>query len=183
MSGQTKPANEIKVGFYKRLEHLINTESMENGSNTPDFMLTDFMCECLQAANKLINDREKWYGRVNAGPGTADAPIQECIITQDMINAGCVALFNTRGLDSVDVVKKIYQIMCFVSQPITVASGSIIGNVVTSDRVELARFDCLIDLLDFAKKLPEFEPGQLLEIKGLQDGLRAIREARRNALE
>ena len=51
-----------RAGFRKDLEHLINKHSMENESNTPDFILADFMMECLDAYNKYVIARGKWYG-------------------------------------------------------------------------------------------------------------------------
>jgi hypothetical protein len=39
--------------FRKELTDLINKHSMENESDTPDFML---------AFNAVISTREKWYG-------------------------------------------------------------------------------------------------------------------------
>lgn len=49
--------------FKKDLEALINKHSMENGSDTPDFMIADYLCKCLIAYNKTIEQRERWYGR------------------------------------------------------------------------------------------------------------------------
>ena len=49
--------------FRKELKELINYHIMENGSNTPDFMLADYLIECLEAYNKITKDRETWYGR------------------------------------------------------------------------------------------------------------------------
>ena len=40
----------------------INKVSRENKSNTPDFILADFLCSCLKALETAINEREKWYG-------------------------------------------------------------------------------------------------------------------------
>lgn len=57
--------------FRRKLEHAINYHSMESGSDTPDFMLADFLADCLIAFDKVMAAREKWYGRVlhiNAGP-------------------------------------------------------------------------------------------------------------------
>lgn len=50
-------------GFEKDLEHLINKHSMENGSNTPDFILATYLRDCLLTFNKAVRWREKWYGR------------------------------------------------------------------------------------------------------------------------
>jgi hypothetical protein len=49
--------------FQKELEAIINRYSMENGSNTPDFMLAEYLVECLVAYNNITKKREKWYGR------------------------------------------------------------------------------------------------------------------------
>lgn len=49
--------------FKKELERLINRFSMENGSNTPDFILADYLVGCLESYNETVKAREKWYGR------------------------------------------------------------------------------------------------------------------------
>ena len=49
--------------FRADLEHLINRESAENGSNTPDFILACYLTDCLNAFDRAVNDREAWYGR------------------------------------------------------------------------------------------------------------------------
>lgn len=51
--------------FQKELEELINKHSWENGSNTPDFILAQYMCASLAAFSHAVNDREQWYGRLN----------------------------------------------------------------------------------------------------------------------
>jgi hypothetical protein len=48
--------------FVKELELLINKYSMENGSNTPDFILANYLKSCLEVFNKTIEERTKWYG-------------------------------------------------------------------------------------------------------------------------
>lgn len=53
--------------FRDELEALINRNSKENGSNTPDFMLAEFLTDCLIAFDKTTNLREKWYGRPTDG--------------------------------------------------------------------------------------------------------------------
>jgi hypothetical protein len=47
----------------KEFQHIINCHSLENGSNTPDFILAQYLVDCLKAINKMINRREEWYGR------------------------------------------------------------------------------------------------------------------------
>ena len=58
--------------FRKELETLINSHSMENGSNTPDFILADFLTDCLQAFDKATVERHGWKTR-----GTTENPITD----------------------------------------------------------------------------------------------------------
>ena len=48
--------------FRKELEVIINKYSMENGSNTPDFILADYLFSCLIAYNKAVVKRDKLRG-------------------------------------------------------------------------------------------------------------------------
>lgn len=47
--------------FRKELEELINKHSRENGSNTPDFILAEFLVDCLAAWDKGVSRRNQWY--------------------------------------------------------------------------------------------------------------------------
>lgn len=49
--------------FRVELQSLINRYSKENGSNTPDFILADYLAGCLENFDKTVAAREKWYGR------------------------------------------------------------------------------------------------------------------------
>jgi len=64
-----------KLTFRKDLETLINSHSVENGSNTPDFMLADYLMNCLEVWEETVNKREKWYGRKAVFPFDEPAPI------------------------------------------------------------------------------------------------------------
>ena len=55
--------------FEKELEELINRHSQENASNTPDFILAQYLQGCLLVFNTAIQQRETWYGR-DARPST-----------------------------------------------------------------------------------------------------------------
>lgn len=55
--------------FEKDLEALLNRYSQENASNTPDFILAQYLVACLAAWNTGVQQRETWYGR-NAAPTT-----------------------------------------------------------------------------------------------------------------
>jgi len=44
---------------------------MENGSNTPDFILAKYLADCLEAFNSASRHRERWYGKqlkINTDP-------------------------------------------------------------------------------------------------------------------
>ena len=44
--------------FRKELENLINKYSLESASDTPDFILAQYMFDCLQAFNKALKARK-----------------------------------------------------------------------------------------------------------------------------
>lgn len=47
--------------FQKALEDLINRHSMENGSDTPDFILAKYLQGCLETFNATVKLRDSWY--------------------------------------------------------------------------------------------------------------------------
>lgn len=53
--------NKRQDEFEKELEYLINKYSMENDSNTPDFMLAEYLMVCLSNFNVIMNKRDSWY--------------------------------------------------------------------------------------------------------------------------
>jgi hypothetical protein len=52
----------------KEFADIINRHSLENGSNTPDFVLAEYLFDCLMAFNKGSRSREVWYGK-SLSPG------------------------------------------------------------------------------------------------------------------
>ncbi len=48
--------------FRSDLEHLINSYSKENGSDTPDFILAEYLDDCLRAFDTAVARRAEWYG-------------------------------------------------------------------------------------------------------------------------
>jgi hypothetical protein len=48
--------------FRKQLEHLLNCNNMEAGSDTPDFILAQYLDGCLQVYDAVTVIRDKWYG-------------------------------------------------------------------------------------------------------------------------
>lgn len=61
--------------FERELRGLINRHSVENASNTPDFILACFMAESLTAFNKAVHERARWYGRMDSPGQSANAPL------------------------------------------------------------------------------------------------------------
>lgn len=53
------------------LTRFINFRSLENGSGTPDFILAEYITDCLIAFERAVQKREKWYGR---GPKPCPPP-------------------------------------------------------------------------------------------------------------
>jgi len=49
--------------FETDLRTLINSRSRENASNTPDFILAQYLEACLLAFETAVQQRETWYGR------------------------------------------------------------------------------------------------------------------------
>ena len=49
-------------GFRDDLQKLINQHSKENGSDTPDLFLADFLVACLAAFDAVTKARDAWYG-------------------------------------------------------------------------------------------------------------------------
>jgi hypothetical protein len=49
--------------LFDELRKLINRRSIESRSNTPDFILAEYMLTCLRAFEKASKDRELWYGK------------------------------------------------------------------------------------------------------------------------
>ncbi len=47
----------------KAISAAINSVSAENGSNTPDFILAEYLTDCLAAFDKAVKRRGDWYGR------------------------------------------------------------------------------------------------------------------------
>lgn len=60
--------------FQDALQTLINQHSMENGSDTPDWMLAEYLCDCLATYEVIIQKRERWYGRGPRKIEEADIP-------------------------------------------------------------------------------------------------------------
>jgi len=51
------------IGFREELTVLINKHNMENRSDTPDFILSEYVVGCLRIYDQTVRNRDKWYGQ------------------------------------------------------------------------------------------------------------------------
>lgn len=58
-----------------KIASAINSVSAENGSNTPDFILAEYLTDCLAAFDKASRERERWYGKELSIAGIPSAPV------------------------------------------------------------------------------------------------------------
>ena len=49
--------------FKKKLTNLINCESLENDSNTPDFIIAEYLVDCLKVFNKTTKTKKAYYSQ------------------------------------------------------------------------------------------------------------------------
>jgi len=66
--GMSEQRTETNANLYQELQVLLNRHCMENGSNTPDFILAQYLLDCLGVFNKAVLRREEWYGRTDDLP-------------------------------------------------------------------------------------------------------------------
>lgn len=57
---------EISPNFYEELTSLINKHSLENASDTPDYILAKYLVNCLETFNLAVIRRDVWYGKGDA---------------------------------------------------------------------------------------------------------------------
>ena len=58
------------------LEALLNRHSCEQHSDTPDFILAQYLLDCLAAWNAAVTAREEWYGRKTRPAPFAVTPLR-----------------------------------------------------------------------------------------------------------
>ena len=56
------------------LRDILNKYGRESNSNTPDFILSQYIYGCLISFETAIQQRETWYGR-DARPAEVKAPV------------------------------------------------------------------------------------------------------------
>lgn len=61
--GEMSDNPEEPPTLVEELRALLNRHSAENESDTPDFILAEFLLGCLNAYDTAIRRRSDWYGR------------------------------------------------------------------------------------------------------------------------
>jgi hypothetical protein len=69
-------ADKSRIELQEDISALLNWHSAENPSNTPDFILAQYLLGCLEAYNTAVQQRETWYGR---DPLPASPEVQEAL--------------------------------------------------------------------------------------------------------
>jgi len=59
---EPQPERAKSDEFRDDLQKLINQHSKENGSDTPDLFLADYLVACLAAFDAATKARDAWYG-------------------------------------------------------------------------------------------------------------------------
>ena len=71
------PVNDepIQQGLGSAIENVLNRYCAENESNTPDYILSEFLMGCLQSFNNSVVIRDKWYHGSVCAPGQTGGPV------------------------------------------------------------------------------------------------------------
>lgn len=101
--------------FVVELKHLINSHSMENDSDTPDFILARYIQNCLDTYAVAIRQRDDYYKPKNKGGNderisTENAaarntalpypPAEKCMYDGEFDTTGCSCDICAHGLES-----------------------------------------------------------------------------------
>ena len=52
-----------KTKVIREFAEVINRNSLENNSDTPDFILAEYLWDCLETFAETSNRRQEWYGK------------------------------------------------------------------------------------------------------------------------
>jgi hypothetical protein len=94
--------------FRRELIEVINKHSKENGSDTPDFILAEYLTDCLRTFDKAINLRENWYNRKICGEVLKEKTPEELQKLVEIFrnNVTDTTKFNQTDLDKFNVKVK-----------------------------------------------------------------------------
>ena len=94
--------------FLKELENIINRNSMENRSDTPDFIIAEFLKGCLDIFDRTVNRRSDWYGPGTRLPNTFDRFCDMGNCETSNFLAFCIGLISTMKQYSKTDVSEVY---------------------------------------------------------------------------
>jgi hypothetical protein len=81
--------------FCTELEHLINKYSQEKeGGNTPDFLLAEYLRNCMRVFDQAVRARDRWYGH-NEEPIDPDEKLEPAPHTLNWKDGGTALLVDT----------------------------------------------------------------------------------------
>ena len=94
---------EKELKFIREIANVINCNSFENRSDTPDFIVAEYMFNSLKAFEAVNNRRETWYGRaeikvcdgIPVDPNVEDLQVYHCPPSSpyNILNLGTVSEF------------------------------------------------------------------------------------------
>jgi hypothetical protein len=67
----------MKEDLRKKIQAALNSVSAENNSNTPDFILAEYLTDCLVAYDKAVTTRARWYGRMDVPGGRLETLVKD----------------------------------------------------------------------------------------------------------
>ena len=70
--------------LLKRLGSAINQTSAENGSNTPDFVLAEYLAACLDVFDDAVQKRAAWYGRMDEPGGPPIVSLETSLVYSEI---------------------------------------------------------------------------------------------------
>ena len=109
-AAEASPPPEERKGFEYELQALLNSHCKENDSNTPDFILANYITRCLETFTVTTRERERWYG-VRLAPGTSEYELQALLNNHSKENDSntpdfILANFITRCLEAFTVTTR-----------------------------------------------------------------------------
>ncbi len=100
------------------LESAINRNSRENVSNTPDFLLAEYLMGALEAYERIHAANEKWYGKELRIGSSQDLPSWDDLMNQKRVNTptervllNCIAVISSHPDHEQRMPWEIYDLM------------------------------------------------------------------------
>lgn len=68
-AGHSMPAAADNETLRSELSAVLNRHCRDNGSNTPDFILAQYLANCLDAYDIAVQRRAQWFNRMDTISG------------------------------------------------------------------------------------------------------------------